>query len=134
MAMTRREMMHGAAVLGGAALLGSNVQAAPQPDAKIGPLPGWSCEFKLHRSEATSLIVNGQLWCRHVENDLGHTWVLPEGEVIVPFPEKYRYQKEINLVGVSSPWGDESLIHICWNGVLKKRMEFGKYDEKQLNH
>jgi hypothetical protein len=134
MAMTRREMMNCAAALGGVALVGSKLRAAPQLEMKNGPLPGWSCEFKLHRAEATSLIINGQLWCRHVENELGHTWVLPEGEAVVPLPEKYRYQKEINLVGVSSPWGDESLIHICWNGVLKKRMEFGKYDEKQLSH
>jgi len=60
--------------------------------------------------------------------------VLPEGEVIVPLPEKFRYQKEITVVGVSHPWGDESLIHICWNGVVKKKMEFSKYDEKQLTH
>ncbi len=124
--MTRRQMLKYAAVMGGAALVGSKAQAAP--------LPGWSCEFKLHRAEATSLIINGEFWCRHVEKDLGHTWVLPEGELIVPLPEKFRYQKEIILVGVSSPWSDESLIHICWNGVLKKKMQFSKYDERQLAH
>jgi hypothetical protein len=132
--MTRREMMKYAAALGGVVLIGSEGQASPPHEIKAGPLPGWSCEFKLHRAEATSLIVNGELWSRHSDKDLGHTWVLPEGEVIVPFPEKFRYQKEITLVGVSSPWGAESLIHICWNGVLKKKMEFGKYDEKQLTH
>ncbi len=132
--MTRRELLNYAAALGGAALIGPKIQASPLPEIKNGPLPGWSCEFKLHRAEATSLIINGELWCRHIDQELGHTWVLPEGEVMVPLPEKFRYQKEINLVGVSSPWGDDSLVHICWNGVLKKKMEFGKYDERQLSH
>jgi hypothetical protein len=129
--MTRREMLKYAAALGGVALIGSEGQAAPLPEK----LPGWSCEFKLHKSKATSLIINGQLWCRHLEKgDLGHTWVLSAGEVVVPLPEELRYEKELTVIGVSSPWGDESLIHICWNGVLKKRMEFGRYEEKQVSH
>jgi len=47
--------------------------------------------------------------------------VLSAGEVVVPLPEELRYEKELTVIGVSSPWGDESLIHICWNGVLKSR-------------
>ena len=132
--MTRREMMKYAAALGGVVLIRSEDHASPPSEVKTGPLPGWSCEFKLHKAEATSLIINGELWCRHIDKDLGHTWVLPEGEVIVPLPEKVRYHKELTIIGVSSPWGDESVIHVCWNGVLKKRMEFGKYEEKQLTH
>lgn len=124
--MTRRDMMKYAAALGGVVLIGQESRAAP--------LPGWSCEFKLHKAESTSLVVNGELWCRHLDKELAQTWVLPEGEVVVPLPDKFRYQKELTIIGVSSPWGDESLVHVCWNGIVKKKMQFGKYDEVRLAH
>jgi hypothetical protein len=121
-------MIKTAAAMGGVVLGVSATRAAPPP------LPGWSCEFKLHKAEATSLIVNGELWCRHYTKELAHTWIMQEGEIVVPLPEQFRYLKELAIVGVSSPWGEESLIHVCWNGVVKKKMEFGKLDERHLTH
>jgi len=59
--MTRREVMKYAAAIGGAVLVKVEEQAAPVPGGQASPLPGWSCEFKLHKAEATSLIINGEL-------------------------------------------------------------------------
>ena len=132
--MSRREMVRCAVALGGGILLGSRSQAAPRPKPKPGPIPGWSCEFKLLDSEATSLILNGEFWCRHVSKDLGYTWVLPDGELTIPLPDKFRYVKELTVVGVSSPWGKASLVRFCWNGIIKEKMEFRKEEERSFHH
>src|SRR5262245_37473279 len=96
----------------------------------------WNITFAPDDGDGVSLIINGELWCRHVAGDqTGLTWKKAEGKVAhLALPGKWAGSPEIIIVGVAYPWGKQVQFAIFWDNQFKHLMRFSKEEQAEVSH